>query len=359
MAIDALVDDIEALEEEVADLRTPSPRPDTPTPIPFHPTKEAPAPPAETRPTPHVNLSQPAPTPTWATVARKRNRRTKAIPTKPAPPAAKPDTAKPVPQKKGPTARERQLFVKKEPGALPGTLLELRDEINRALAGTYVQTVSVKGDTITLTTMETTKATYLNSRVSSFLHLIPSTISIHLDTPMTQLLVHGIPTSQTLTTIATELTTFNPGLALTSQPRWLTSETVRANKTASTVVITITGPKAPEFVGKRLAAFSSTHRTERRLRFNPYTQCSVCHGFGHHSNKCTAPASCRWCALPHTTGEHACPTATCRLRGRPCNHTILRCVNCNGPHGSHHLLCPARPEEAPATREVEEEMADT
>ena len=48
MAIDALVDDIEALEEEVAELRTPSPRPDTPTPIPFHPTKEAPAPPAET-----------------------------------------------------------------------------------------------------------------------------------------------------------------------------------------------------------------------------------------------------------------------------------------------------------------------
>ena len=115
---------------------------------------------------------------------------------------------------------------------------------------------------ITLTTMETTKATYLNSRVSSFLHLIPGTISVHLDTPMTQLLVHGIPTGQTLTTILTELTTFSPGLALTSQPRWLTCETVRANKTASTVVITITGPKAPEFVGKRLAAFSSTHRTE-------------------------------------------------------------------------------------------------
>ena len=268
---------------------------------------------------------------------------------------------KPAQHKKGPTAREHPLFIKKEAGPLKGTLLELRDEINRALAGTYVQTISLKGDTITLTTMELTRATLLNSKVSTFLHLILGTVSVHLDTPVTQMLVHGIPTSHSLNMITAELTTFNPGLALTTQPRWLTSETVRAGKTASTVVIAITGPRAPQLLGKRVAAFSSTYRTEQRLQFNSYSQCSICHGFGHHSNKCTAPAVCRWCALQLLTGEHACPTATCRMRGRPCNHTILRCVNCNGPHDSHHLLCPSRPERARGSlgEGNEEEMADT
>lgn len=103
-------------------------------------------------------------------------------------------------------------------------MLQLWDDINQALAGVYIQTVSLKGDTVTLTTMESTRATFVSSKVDSFLHLIPGTTSVHLDMPITHLLVHGIPTSHSLATIATELITFNPGLALTAQPRWLTTE---------------------------------------------------------------------------------------------------------------------------------------
>ena len=88
--------------------------------------------------------------------------------------------------------------------------------------------MTIKGDTVTLTTMEVLKATTLNSKVSTFLHLIPGTISVHLDLPITQLLVYGILTSETLSTITTELTTYSPGLALVSQPRWLTTDTARA-----------------------------------------------------------------------------------------------------------------------------------
>src|SRR5438445_13664098 len=84
--------------------------------------------------------------------------------------------------------------------------------------------------------------------------LIPGTTTVCLDTPTTQLLVHGIPTDNSLATIATELTTFNTGLALTEEPRWLTSDAARSSKSASTVVITVTGARAPDFVGKRLAA---------------------------------------------------------------------------------------------------------
>ncbi|RPA89295.1 hypothetical protein L873DRAFT_1722592, partial [Choiromyces venosus 120613-1] len=127
------------------------------------------------------------------------------------------------------------------------------------------------------------------------------------------LLVHGLPTSHSLATIATELTTFNSGLALMQQPRWLTPDASCAGKNASTIVITITSPMAPLFVGKQLSAFSTSFRTERHLQFNAFMQFSHCHHFGHHSNKYTSTPSCCWCTLPHSTGDHSCPTSTCCL----------------------------------------------
>jgi len=91
--------------------------------------------------------------------------------------------------------------------------------------------------------MESIKATSLNRKVGTFLHLIPGIGSVHLDTPMSHVLVHGIPTSKSLAEIATELTTFNTGLSLRGQPRWLTTDDARAGKAASTVIISITDPE--------------------------------------------------------------------------------------------------------------------
>src|SRR5205807_5151655 len=47
-------------------------------------------------------------------------------------------------------------------------------------------------------TMDTVNATSLNSKISQFLHLIPGTTTVQLDSPSAQLLVHGIPTSYSL-----------------------------------------------------------------------------------------------------------------------------------------------------------------
>jgi len=340
-AIDALSEQIEALTEELANTKEATPRPDTPTPIPFPLPTVAPSPATASniRPLPLPIAAQPK---SWATVARKGRKEKTTMAARAAQAPTKSNTNRPQP-KKGLTARERRLVIKREGEPLDTNALDLRDDINQALAATYVQTVSLRGNTVTLTTMESVKAASLNSEVGSFLHLIPGTISVHLDAPVSHILVHGIPTSKTLAEIANELTTYNTGLSLTEQPRWLTTDGARAGKTASTVVINITGPRAADYVGKRLAAFSTTYRTERRLRFNSHTQCSNCHGYGHHNNKCTNPASCRWCASPHPTGGHTCPTATCRIRGRPCNHTVLRCVNCKGPHDAHTTSCPSHP----------------
>ncbi|RPA89989.1 hypothetical protein L873DRAFT_1795754 [Choiromyces venosus 120613-1] len=127
--------------------------------------------------------------------------------------------------------------------------MELRDTINSALSSISIQTVSLTGGHITLTTMKTVKATSLNSKASAFLHLVPGATTVHLDMPAIQLLVHGLPTSHSLTTIATELTTFNSSLALIQQLRWLTPNASHVGKNVSTIVITITSPKAPLFVG--------------------------------------------------------------------------------------------------------------
>src|SRR5207302_95013 len=333
-AIDGLTEDVSALSEELETFRaSPQPAPTTSAPAP--PTTKVPEStslPAPQQYSPPPPVTPAVPAPSWATVARKDRKKASAPPKTSTPPATAPTSAKTPASRKGPMMRERRLTIKRDGSPLLPTAIELRDSINKAVSTTLVLTVSFKGGNVTLTTMDSVKATSLNSKISAFLHLIPGTTTVHLDSPASQLLVHGIPTSHSLATIATELTTFNTGLALTQQPRWLTSDNSHANKSASTVVISITGPKAPLFVGKRLAAFSSTYRTERRLRFNSFTQCSNCHSFGHHTTKYNNPATCRWCTIRHSTGDHSCPTATCRVRGRPCSHSTVRCVNCGGPH---------------------------
>ncbi|RPA92600.1 hypothetical protein L873DRAFT_1859899 [Choiromyces venosus 120613-1] len=128
--------------------------------------------------------------------------------------------------------------------------MELRDAINKELSSTYVQTISLIGGNVTITTTETVKMTLLNSKAFTFLHLIPGATSVHLDIPATLLLIHDLPTCHSLATITTEPTTFNSGLALTQQLRWLTSDESCASKNTSTIIITITSPKAPLFIAK-------------------------------------------------------------------------------------------------------------
>jgi hypothetical protein len=155
--------------------------------------------------------------------------------------------------------------------------------------------------------------------------------------------VHGVPTDMPLELLHQELTTYNPGLTLASAPRWLTKPDQRKEKKASSVVIALVGNKAQEVASRpRLFAFSSTLRIERKLRFSPTTQCAKCQQFGHHTTKCSLPAACRWCAANHLTGAHSCPTSTCSTNGRPCTHTLVKCVNCNGPHEAHFKDCTAR-----------------
>lgn len=87
--------------------------------------------------------------------------------------------------------------------------------------------------------------------------------------------VNGIPTSLPLETLQQELTTFNPGHGMESPLRWRTSPGHWKGKLTSSVMIPLIGAKAVEISSRTdLYAVSTTFRTERKLRFGPYTPCA-------------------------------------------------------------------------------------
>ena len=306
----------------------------------------APAAPPPTPPPPSLLGAKPPPPSTWAQVARKGKKKNATPSAKPTPAVAPASTTPKAPSpKKGLTLRERRLIVKRDGTPLSTLLVAFRDSINSALNAVIIQRVECNpSNDLLFTTMEIVRATSPNSKISQFLHLIPGTTTVHLDSPIAQLLVHGIPTSHSLADIGKELTTFDTGLALAQQPRRLLPEQQRAGKLASTVVIQFTGPKEQDFAAlSRLFAFSTTFRLEHRLHLGPRSQCANCQRFGHHTLKCVNPAICCCCAKPHSTGDHTCPTATCPTPGRLCAHSSPLCANCDGPHEEHSTTCSKRP----------------
>ena len=95
--------------------------------------------------------------------------------------------------KKGLTLRERRLIFKRDGTRLTTPLVAIRDSINSALNAVIIQRVECNPcNDLLFTTMETVRATSLNSEISQFLHLIPGTTTVHLESPTAQLLVHGV-----------------------------------------------------------------------------------------------------------------------------------------------------------------------
>jgi hypothetical protein len=361
--------------DSVVDIVTPAPPAFAPAPA--RPRPAAPAAPAP-RPVPPPPPPPPPPAaPSWATVT-KRGRKKKATTTHTAagevdafhhrpPPETYPQylarlarTSDPAPKSPSPSKRHstnttppvrpRRLIVKRDGSELSSTPVQLRDALNKALGFTAALSTQVSRGAsgsntghVSITLMENLLASKLYARVGEHLNTIPGAISLHLDTPLVQMVVHGVPTDLDLESLQQELTTYNPGLIMASTPRWLTKHEQRKEKKASSVVITLTGNKAQDVASRpRLFAFSSTLRAERKLRFGPSTQCGKCQQFGHHTIKCTFPPACRWCAGSHLTGAHSCPTSTCSTNGRPCTHTLAKCANCSAPHEAHFKECTSR-----------------
>ena len=189
--------------------------------------------------------------PSWATVARKKKGkqptiiRTAAgdvesfhmsrVPTQKLPPylaryrnmadAVPPPPPPPAPKRQQknttPPLRPRRLLVKRDGSDLTKTPLQLRDALNKALGYTAVLSTQIArssagGNTghVSVTLMENLLATKLYPKVGEHLTVIPGAISLHLETPIVHIVVHGVPTSLPLELLQQELTTFNPGLTM-------------------------------------------------------------------------------------------------------------------------------------------------
>src|SRR5437588_5669549 len=94
------------------------------------------------------------------------------------------------------TLRERRIIIKSDGSPLSTSTIAISDSINTALQATFIQGVERNpANDLLLITIDTVKATSLNSKISQFHHLIPGTTTVHLDSPTAQLFVHNIPTS--------------------------------------------------------------------------------------------------------------------------------------------------------------------
>jgi hypothetical protein len=124
-------------------------------------------------------------------VASKPRKKVTTKATKPAPAAANTQpTPKPPSTKKGLTLRERRLMIKRDGSPLTTSVIAIRDSINAALNTTLIQRVECNpANHLMFTTINTVKATSLNSKISQLLHLICRVNTVHLDFPSAQLFV--------------------------------------------------------------------------------------------------------------------------------------------------------------------------
>ncbi|RPA93691.1 hypothetical protein L873DRAFT_1793426 [Choiromyces venosus 120613-1] len=85
---------------------------------------------------------------------------------------------------------------------------------------------------------------------------IPAAISLRKDEIWYKVILHGIPTNSSFTTVQVEIEEFNPGIHLPHLPRWLTTEARHQNKAASALVLTIaTKDSTDKALSKGLSLF--------------------------------------------------------------------------------------------------------
>jgi hypothetical protein len=289
-------------------------------------------------PTPTQRPIAPLPTVSWAQKAARA-----ASATTTTPPANK----KPLPLVL--TKRDRTIVIERDGTALPDNTnnLTIRNAINSAIKKPLIATIEfTTNHNIRLITRNNTPATsVLKSHRPAIEEAIRATIpaatGLRKDEIWHKVIIHGIPTSSSFTTVQSEVQDFNPGTHLPRPPRWLTTEAQRSKKSASTMVLTIAGKEAADkAISSGLSLFGKKFKVQKYLTFGPDTQCNNCLAFGHHPTRCTNDTHCTYCAGDHPAYLHTCGRSDCPTKGKPCLHTTLKCSNCGDNHQADSEECP-------------------
>ncbi|RPA94016.1 hypothetical protein L873DRAFT_1703115, partial [Choiromyces venosus 120613-1] len=156
-----------------------------------------------------------------------------------------------------------------------------------------------------------------------------------------KVILHGIPTTSSLTTLQEEIEESKPGIHLSRLPRWLTTEDQHQNKAASAMVLIIAGKDCSDKVlSKGLSLFGRKFNVQGYLTFGPDSQCNKCLAFGPHTGQCTGQTHCAICSQEHPTHLHTCSRSDCPIKGKTCLYTTIQCTNYKDSHPATSQECP-------------------
>jgi hypothetical protein len=149
----------------------------------------------------------------------------------------------------------------------------------------------------------------------------------------TRFVLNGVSTDASPEEVQREIGTIYPSIRLGSSPRWLTTPEQRQGKTASSMVITVTGQHTIKSIGRsRLYLFNNRCNLKEYITFSPRTRCGKCQLYVHPTSMCSAThPSCGVCAQPHSTKHHPCAIPSCK-KGPACSHPPIMCASCRLPH---------------------------
>jgi hypothetical protein len=273
---------------------------------------------------------------TWATVAKK---------------------AKPQKESGPPKRSERTIIIHRNADAKneQADIFEMRKTINMYLttqkAPSNFRIAGIQWNRRGNLTLTTT-GTFTEEELSKYQTTIEEQVkkfdqeitSVSKQETWTKLIVHGVDLNQFPDTdigmadLKLELETFNDGLRLAANPRYLTRPDKRINKEHSSCVIALKDKeKSKVYLKHGVTIFGQHRKTAEYFSARPTDQCSKCQGFGHHWQRCTGTQKCGICASTfHDTRSHACPNCNSKS---PCEHLPAKCANCLGPHKSNSNEC--------------------
>jgi len=137
--------------------------------------------------------------------------------------------------------------------------------------------------------------------------------------------------------LAEEIQQFNKGLRLRTTPYYLGADELREYRAQGAVVIAVgSEDELKKILKSKIQLTGRWLRVSKYTSFRPTDRCSQCQAFGHLKMKCKHQPKCAICGRDHSTATHRCGDCS-RFK---CEHTIYRCVNCNGRHAAYDPDCP-------------------
>jgi len=275
-----------------------------------------------------------------------------------------------------PHARQRRLLVKsveknRRVGTSDCTPAKIRDAINSASGTTRLAYAEYnRNDDLVLTTVGDLPAELALTNIKGITKALNDIgifgFNIGLDTPTVNIVINSIPLATSgdkhwapeewnieapaWTELENELTAFNPELRLMDRPKWIKSVWAleAENKEKSSIIVAVeandwllTELKKPH---PAMAVYGLRCSFRKYIRKDASTHCERCLQYGHHGAHCRMPSICKYCGNQHHTKDHMCMSLYCTAgKGKPCSHTIRRCVNCDETsHFTGDRHCPTR-----------------